>query len=43
MKILDERLLKGTPNDIQKIFEKSKAETNEEAKNIKLFGEVNFF
>ena len=40
---LDKRLLKETPKDLQKIFEKNKAETNEEAKNIKLFGEVNFF
>ena len=40
---LDERLVKQAPKDLQKIFEKNKAETNEEAKNIKLFGEVNFF
>ncbi|MBQ3683038.1 MAG: hypothetical protein II922_08140 [Succinimonas sp.] len=40
---LDERLVKQAPKDLQEIFEKNKAETNEEAKNIKLFGEVNFF
>ena len=43
MKILDEKLLKTAPADIQEILKKSKAETEEEAKNIKLFGEVNFF
>ena len=43
MKMLDEKLLKQAPKDLQEIFEKNKAETNEEAKNIKLFGEVNFF
>ncbi len=40
---LDEKLVKQAPKDLQEIFEKNKAETNEEAKNIKLFGEVNFF
>ena len=43
MKILDEKLFKTAPADIQEILKKSKAETEEEAKNIKLFGEVNFF
>ena len=43
MKMLDEKLLKQAPDDIQEILRKSKAETEEEAKNIKLFGEVNFF
>ncbi len=43
MKILDEKLLKQAPDDIQEILRKSKAQTEEEAKNIKLFGEVNFF
>ena len=39
---LDEKLVKQAPKDLQEIFEKNKAETNEEAKNIKLFG-VNCF
>ena len=39
---LDEKLVKQAPKDLQEILKKSKAETNEEAKNIKLFGEVNF-
>ena len=30
---LDERLVKQAPKDLQEIFEKNKAETNEEAKN----------
>ena len=34
---LDEKLVKQAPKDLQEIFEKNKAETNEEAKNIKLF------
>ncbi len=43
MKMLDEKLLKQAPDDIQEILRKSKVQTEEEAKNIKLFGEVNFF
>ena len=43
MKMLDEKLLEQAPDDIQEILRKSKAQTEEEAKNIKLFGEVNFF
>ena len=38
---LDERLVKQAPKDLQEIFEKNKAETNEEAKNSRyLFPET---
>ena len=37
MKMLDEKLLEQAPDDIQEILRKSKAQTEEEAKNINCF------